>query len=209
MPHSLIAGMTCTGKSSVAKLLVPRWRKRTWGGRPYRIAVLDPVSPRGLGWGLVDGDCHFADPDQFILFCKSSIANPLAIFVDEGAQSLSRGVDYNWLTTQARHWGHESHIISQRATDLHPAIRGNCEWLYLFQTDPNTAKLLALEWNQPTLLQAVQNPRLHLHLARRLADVHRARVDFTARTLVFLGAEKCTVGPSPSPSRRGKRRSSR
>jgi len=198
MPHSLIAGMTCCGKSSVAKLLIPRWRKRTWNGKPYRIALLDPL--RDPSWPLADGDCAFTNADQFLLYCKSSIDKPLAIFVDEGAQTLARGVDYNWLTTQARHWGHESHIISQRPTDLTPQVRGNCEWLYLFQTDCNAAKLLSMEWNQPALLEAVKNQRLHLHLARRLAETHRYKVDFATKTLVFLG-DACTPIQKRSASR--------
>ena len=195
MPHTLIVGMTTTGKSALGKLLVPRWRRRG-----YSIAVLDPMkSPE---W---KADFISTDPDAFLVYCKSHTG--LAIFVDEGAAALGKAADYNWLTSRARHWGHETHIISQRPQDINTAVRGNCESLFVFNIDPRATELLASDWNEPTLRDASRNPRLQFHFARRLADegVRIGRVDFGKRSIVWCNnlspSSPLTLEPSrPLPS---------
>lgn len=176
MPHSLICGMTTSGKSAIAKLLADRWRKAG-----MTIAVLDPM--RSPDWRA---DFLTPDPERFLLYAKSR--TNCALFVDEGAAVLERAADYNWLTTRARHWGHEAHIISQRPQDLTPQIRGNCESLWLFRIDPSACKLLAAEWGEPDLIQAAKNPRLQFHFTRRLSDegVRVGRIDFARRGIRFL-----------------------
>lgn len=176
MPHSLICGMTTSGKSALAKLLAGRWRHVPG----YRVAVLDPQ--RAPDW---PADYVFSDPAGFLQFAKAN--TNLALFVDEGAAALERAADYNWLTSRARHWGHESHIISQRPQDITPAIRGNCETIWLFNIDPTACELLAREWNENRLREASKNPRLVFHLARRLSDegCQQGKLDF-ARSGVVL-----------------------
>lgn len=194
MPHSLICGMTTSGKSALAHLLAARWKAA--GVRPV---ALDPSISRD--WPA--DTLVFTDPEQFIRFAKAN-AN-LALFVDEGAAALERAADYNWLTTRARHWGHESHIISQRPQDITPAIRGNCETLWLFHIDIGAAELLAREWNESRLREAAKNPRLSFHLARRLSDdgCQTGRIDFARRGIVFLRSNENAnprqrAGPDPA-----------
>jgi len=195
MPHTLIAGMTTSGKSALGKMLAPRWRARGYG-----IAVLDPM--KAPEWRA---DFISTDPDAFLLYCKSHTG--LAIFVDEGAAALSKAADYNWLTSRARHWGHETTIISQRPQDITTTVRGNCESLFLFNIDPRATELLAYEWNVPDLKNASTYPRLQFHFARRLADEGSriGRLDFSKRSIVWLGATCNPSSPSsslmPEPSR--------
>ncbi len=58
--------------------------------------------------------------------------------------------------TQGRHEGHRCFYISQRAGQVHPNIRENCESLCLFAVGMKAAKLWAEEFNDPALLGAVQ-----------------------------------------------------
>lgn len=183
MPHSLIVGMTTSGKSAIAKLIAQRWK-----ARGVRVAVLDPM--RSPEW---PADFLTPDPDQFLLFAKTN--RDLALFVDEGAKALERDADYNWLTTRARWWGHESHIISQRPADITPAIRGNCETVFVFRIDPSACQLLAKEWAEPALVSAAKNPKLVFHLARRFSDegVRVGKIDFARRGFHFLKGKACAA----------------
>ena len=58
--------------------------------------------------------------------------------------------------TQGRHEGHRCIYISQRAGQVHPNIRENCESLCLFSVGMKAAKLWAEEFNDVALLGAVQ-----------------------------------------------------
>jgi hypothetical protein len=60
--------------------------------------------------------------------------------------------------TQGRHEGHRCFYMSQRAAQVHPNIRENCESLCLFAVSMKAARLWAEEFNDETLLGAVNLP---------------------------------------------------
>jgi hypothetical protein len=175
MPHHLIAGMTTCGKSALAKMLARRYVRNR-----FTVLVLDPL--QAPDWpGTVT-----ADPSAFMYYAKR-VPN-LRLFVDEGAASLGRDVDFNWLATQARHWGHRSHFLSQRPQDFTPQIRGNCHHLWLFGLDGKACELLAREWNKPELAACADLPRLQFKYAVRFAEVRGGRVDFQTDSIVWDSA---------------------
>lgn len=149
-----------------------------WRRSGYRTAVLDPL--RAPDWPAY---YMTADPEAFMFYVKTQ--TNLRIFVDEGAESLARAVDFNWLAAQSRQWGHRCHFLSQRPQDFTPAIRGNCHHLWLFGIDGSAADLLAREFNAPLLKDASKNPCLSFHYAQRFADVRRGKIDFQKRSIIW------------------------
>lgn len=176
-----------SGKSALAKMLAANYRKQG-----FNVLVLDPLA--APDWqGTVT-----ADPDAFMYYAKR-VAN-LRLFVDEGAQSLGRDVDYNWLATQARHWGHRTHFISQRPQDFTPHIRGNCHTLWLFAIDGGASDILAREFNKSLLKDAPALPQLQFKWCQRFADVRSGKIEFAKRSIVWLPANVGAGVGSPSDS---------
>ena len=200
MPHHLIAGMTESGKSSLAKMICRRQR-----AAGHFTVVLDP-----LGIAYPDWPAHVVtgNPDAFMWFAKQW--NPaehggqcLRLFVDEGAESMARGLDYNWLATQSRHWGTVTHFISQSPQDFQPAIRRNCHHLWLFRVDGSAVEPLAREWALPALRDATALPQLHFKYARRFSDLQTGKVDFAKQSIVWLPAASVAPAGSLSDSTAG------
>jgi len=65
---------------------------------------------------------------------------------------------FHRMFTQGRHEGHRNFYLSQRAAQVHPNIRENCESLCLFSVPMKGARLWAEEFNDDALLGAVQLP---------------------------------------------------
>lgn len=94
------------------------------------------------------------DPDLFIETVKAS--RSCAVFVDECGIWVNDGfIDLlQWLATNARHYGHNVHFISQRAQQLNPTIRDQCSHLFLFKQSFDDAKSLTRNFATDDLLAA-------------------------------------------------------
>lgn len=140
MAHCLIAGMTESGKTTLAKLICFQLSKR---GIPT--AVLDPL--RDPEWAT---EKQFHEPAEFLAFVKAN--RSFVLFVDEGGQSIGRyNKEMEWLATQSRHFGHSCFFISQGVTQLPPIIRQQCSKFYVFACGESNSKLIAEECNEPLL----------------------------------------------------------
>ncbi len=143
MTHVLIVGMTESGKTTLAKELCHRHQKHG-----TQTVVLDPLGDPG--W---NADFQTRDPVEFLETCKRSVS--CAIFLDESAQTVGRYNDEMfWLATSARHLGHKSHFITQRAAQLSPTVRGQCRHLFCFNVSKDDCKALAADFNNDQLLLA-------------------------------------------------------
>jgi len=132
--------MTETGKTSLARNLCAHYRRKD-----FETIVLDPL--RDPRWGA---SFITSDGDEFLDICKRS--KKCMLFMDEGSESVGRyDTEMQWTATQARHWGHSSHFISQGAIQLAPIIRDQCTHVFLFCSGIKSGKLLAEEFNAPDL----------------------------------------------------------
>ena len=142
MAHTLIIGMTESGKTTLAKKLCENYRKRG-----ISTIVLDPL------WDNWNANFQTSDPNEFMQIVSNPQTQRCAIFIDESAESIGQ---YNkemfWLATRARHYGHNSHFIVQRTKQLSPTVRGQCRFLYMFNSPIVDCKDLANDFNEPRLI---------------------------------------------------------
>lgn len=148
MAHSLILGMTESGKTTFAKRCAAAYRKAG-----VKTIVLDPLNdPNWLA------DFQTDDPDKFLEAVWAS--QSCAVFIDEAGDAVGRFDNAMIRTaTRGRHWGHNVAYISQRGTMLSRTVRDQCSSLVLFCTALEDCKVHAREWNNPELLKAAQLPQ--------------------------------------------------
>lgn len=146
MAHSLIVGMSESGKTTLAKRkLVPAYKRNHFG-----IIVLDPLLSQD--W---QADFITADGAEFLrVFWQSR--NCMA-FIDESGEAVGRyNEEMQKTATRGRHHGHCCHYITQGATQLAPVVRDQCRHLFLFCASERNGKLLAEEWGKPELVNCAQ-----------------------------------------------------
>lgn len=173
MPHSLILGMTESGKTTLGVRLAHAYYGGEWG-----VLVLDPLcDPR---WRPPQDDVlenqrrkltgaqfyQTADPDEFLkVFWQS---RSCMVFIDESGDAVGRyNIAMQETATKGRHWGHCVHFLSQRGAQINRTVRDQCSHLFLFTTAREDAKIHSIEWNQPRLLEASTLPQgAYLHTTR-------------------------------------------
>lgn len=145
MPHMLIVGMTESGKTTLATQLSSEYR-----AKGIKVIVLDPLlDPR---W---QADFLTSDRAEFLAIVQHPETRSCAIFIDESGEMIGQYSDEMfWLATRARHYGHNSHFISQRAKQISPTVRNQCSYLALFCCSFDDSKELANEFNRPYLKEA-------------------------------------------------------
>lgn len=156
MAHSLILGMTESGKTTLARKLAAYYKAQGIG-----VIVLDPLKDP-----LWQCDFITADQDEFLeVFWNSQSC---MVFLDEGAESVGRyDKAMRKTATQGRHWGHCCHFITQHGTDLSPVVRGQCRHLFLFASARQQGEVLAKEYNQPELISCTDLKQgEYLHFSR-------------------------------------------
>lgn len=165
MPHSLILGMTESGKSTLAKRLAAGYV-----ARDIPVLVLDPLFDPG--WS-----CEFQthDPEYFLdVFWES---RSCAVFIDEAGDSVGKYDQAMIQTaTRGRHWGHNCHYITQRGAGLARTVRDQCSHLFLFATALADAKIHATEWNNENLKEAHSLARGEYFHCTRFGELGRKRV---------------------------------
>lgn len=157
MPHTLILGMTESGKTTLAKRLAKEYR-----AAGIKVLVLDPVGDPD--W---NADFQTSNPDQFLKVYWGS--KSCAAFIDEGAEVAGR-YDNAMITTatRGRHWGHNNHYVCQGATGLSPIIRGQCSRLALFTMNGEAVKTLEKEFNKDLKAATSFPPGKYIYTGRYL-----------------------------------------
>lgn len=182
MAHSLIFGMTESGKTTLAKQMC-----RGYFAQGYGVLVLDPMcdpgwkpeSPDGMDlehkYQLKKRFYQTDDPDEFLRVFWDSRA--CMVFIDEAGDVVGQyDLAMRQTATKGRHWGHCVHYLSQRGAQLSPTVRGQCEHMFLFTTARQDCELFAREWNKPELVEAAQLPRLEFFHVQRYAPLQRGKV---------------------------------
>lgn len=168
--HTLIIGMTESGKTTLAKILcreLKHWGKKT--------AVLDPL--KDPEW---EADFQTQNSDEFLKWAKEN--RSAYLFVDEGSISVGRyNVPMQWLATMSRHWGHSAFFVSQGLTQLPPAVRDNCGKLFLFCCSNSITKTASEEFNKKDLRNAEELDKGHFYVIKRFGKLSKGFVDFPKR----------------------------
>lgn len=155
--HVLIVGITNTGKTTIGFEMAAKYK-----AEGTRIIVLDPnLRPE---WGVpqwhkdiqaeeIKYGVMTDDPETFLAICKN--AQGCALFIDESGSMIGRyDTQLEWLATQSRKWGHKSHFIMQRGSQVSPTVRNQCSSAFVFKQSPNDAKVLANNFVCPEFLEA-------------------------------------------------------
>lgn len=165
MPHVMIAGITESGKTTLAKRLVARY---THNG--IQTLVLDPLCDPG--WGAT-----FQTSDKGLFLENVKLSRNCALFIDESGEMIGR---YNeemfFLATRARHYGHNTHFITQRVVQVNKTVRDQCVDLFLFMVSKTDAKVLADEFNKQELQCANELKQFECFYTRRYGSVRKIQV---------------------------------
>ena len=162
MGHVLICGMTESGKSTLGKHFVREHQARGIG-----TIVLDPLNDPE--WAA---DYQTDQKDDFLAVVKQS--RKCALFVDESGEQIGHYSDEMfWLATRARHYGHKSYFLSQRAQQISPTVRTQCSTLALFNVSKKDAEILADDFNRPELKEANQLRQFEFFLVNRFGPTRR------------------------------------
>lgn len=162
--HTLTIGRTGSGKTTLWKINAGRLMR---AGCP--VLVYDPI---GNGY-----PAHFRTNDIQALIDEAKRHNHAHLIVDESGLGVGQYPgEVQWLTTMARNWGHSTHLISQRATQLNKTVRLQCEAVYLFRSSDDDAASLAKDFTQPGLAQADKLGQYEYLYARTFGGVQKWKV---------------------------------
>lgn len=165
MAHSLILGMTESGKSTLAKKLAAYYKSKGFG-----VLVLDPLNDPG--W-----PCDFKTDDGSEFLKVFWDSRRCFVFIDESGDSVGRyNAEMTRTATKGRHWGHACHYITQRGTQLATTVRDQCSHLFLFCSSLNDSKTHADEWNQQQIREACNLKQGEYFHATRFGELHRGNV---------------------------------
>lgn len=191
MPHSLIIGITQSGKSTLAKLMAERWLRAG-----HSVGVLDPLGDEWpASWATTDSD--------YFLWRAQRCQNHFFIVDESGVSVGLHNQTMSWLTTTGRHLGHACYFLAQRAVQLPLTLRENCVGLFAFTLGPKDARLLAESWNKPELEENSTIPAGEFKWCQRFADTRRGRIDFKTQTLRWVNDSKISAALPDRPGRRG------
>lgn len=156
--HSLIIGMTESGKTTLAKIIANQL-----SSQGKSVAVLDPVYDSAWPEKAFKAD-NPADFSQYLREHRSVYA-----FVDESGSVFNEGNDnsYQWFATTSRHYGHSAVFIAQRAIQVPKTMRDQCSRLFLFTSSRSDGKIHADEWNKPSLEECNALPQFHFYKVDR------------------------------------------
>lgn len=139
--HLGIFGMTESGKSTTAKVLIEVFKKKGVSS-----LLLDPLEDPSF-----NADFKTSDPDLFMKVVFSS--EKCLVIVDESGDAIGH---YNpvmqKLATKGRHWGHTCIFLTQKATQIPPIIRDQMGAVFLFGSGSQSCKAIAEEFNSKEFL---------------------------------------------------------
>ena len=156
--HTLIVGITESGKTTILKRLVEKHLKN------FEVIVLTSIFD---AWP--QGSHVFDDPDKFLQTFWAS--KKCIAIIDEGSVTIGRYNEAMEKTaTQGRHWGHSCYFAVQRASQISPNIRAMCSQLFCFSQGQKDSDILSEEFNQPLLQNASSLKKGEFFLVRRFGD---------------------------------------
>lgn len=159
--HVGIFGPSLCGKSNVSMWLI--WIY--WHQLGIRSIVLDPNKQQR--WPACA--LRFYDAEKFWAFVWT--VRGCAVFADEmSSKGSKRNGDITEVFTRGRQLDHVVHIMGHYPTNLLPEQRAQMETFFLFDQMPASAKILANEWSEPRMFQAVGLPQFEFIRCDKYGD---------------------------------------
>lgn len=171
MAHTLICGLTMSGKTTLARLLAVEAM-----GKGVPVIVFDPMHDAWPEGCVVDRDL-----DTFMARVWQS--RGCLLIADESGIAIGKWKpETDFLTTTSRHLGHSAVILCQRLAQLSPTLRSNCVRVYMFASTRDDREALAHEFDVDLELPALQQGEFILF--RRFKPTLAGRVDL-AKGAIF------------------------
>lgn len=162
--HLAVIGPSLCGKSNLVKWYAGEMRRRG-----IRVLLCDPVGDPA--WA------RFADwitDDPHALLVKAQASRRCLIICDEAGEYLNntaKAEPLKWFARRARHCGHVSVFMAQKATDIHPTYRRNSGTLFLFGCGEDEAATAVSDFTDNSLALGVHLPRFHYLQKTRYAPL--------------------------------------
>ena len=173
MSHTLVVGMTESGKSTLLKIITSGLKKKG-----VKVAVLDPL--RDPEW---EADYQTDNPAEFLEFAKAN--KQYVLVVDESGEAIGRyNAAMHWLATTARHFGHSTYFLMQGVTQIDPIIRTNCNQCFLFASHSTIIESLAKSYD----CDEIRGQKLKqgdFFIIGQFVETRRGRVDFASRAVTI------------------------
>lgn len=172
MSHSLIIGMTESGKTTLGKLIAKRAKKRN-----VKVAILDPLRDPDF-----EADFQTSDENAFLAWIKRN--KSAVLIIDEAGTSVGRyNTAMQWVVTTSRHLGHSSILICQGTSQLAPLVRGQCTVCYLFASTNSTIKTVAEDFNSPEILTSPRLKKGEFFVVSRYENIRKCHINFDKMTI--------------------------
>lgn len=142
--HTLIAGVSQSGKSTLARMF-----SRALLEHKKRVVVFDPTlftATAGGDWGT--GAEIYTDPAEFLdaLEDPQKVSNA-HVFIDEADEIFSHQQKENfWILKKGRHFGLSVWVITQRPKMVAPTVRNQCTRAFLFRLAIDDVKEIAADF---------------------------------------------------------------
>jgi hypothetical protein len=186
--HTLIVGMTESGKSTLARYFA---RRALAAGHP--VIVRDPTlhtETAGGGWCDPDSAAQLAfdgklkifgdgdaELDRFYRACETT---PGAhVFFDEAGDVLTVGnVEDQWILRRGRHAPYllSVYLISQRPKMIAPNARTQCAALYLFKMNTSDRREILADFGSDDVADPPQEAGNFVMLRAAASEVRRGNV---------------------------------
>lgn len=178
MPHTLIVGVTESGKSTYAKLVCEGLKSRG-----FPTAVLNPY-----GDPTWKADFQTANADELLEYCRQPFKK--AVFLEE-ADCLAKEPRFNWFTCAGRHAGCQIWVVAQRLQMLSPALRNNCTESVVFCSETVDTQILANRYREPLLAKVGRFRKGQFFILSQFADTRIGLLDFAKRQVYIKVVPKC------------------
>lgn len=155
--RTLVVGVSGSGKTVLCKRIAAHLFRC---GRP--VVVFDPFFQPGK-W---EADIITDSVEMLYNISQHPKNRNMVFLIDEAGEFFERDRKYNRIATLTRQKGHDVFFVAQRALQLQPAVRSNCNEMYVFRQSVTDSKILAVETACDNLLQASNLQKLeYLHFS--------------------------------------------
>ena len=142
--HTLICGVTETGKTTLAQCLAQADRE---GKEKLPVLVYDPVDTDTLAGGWPNGTIFFDDKNKFLKYLAKFRDAKCSVYIDESADLLGQQDKHNfWILTRGRHYGFNVVLLAQRPKMLAPSVRHQCTRLIMFRVSIDDARIVGQDF---------------------------------------------------------------
>lgn len=142
MSHTLICGLTESGKTTLAQSIAQKL-----AAKKQNIIVYDPVGTPTAANGWPQSAIRFNNEMDFLRHISKEETGHVHIFVDEAGDLFNLKKEYNfWMLTKGRHMGFQMYVITQRPKLVAPSVRSQCSVAYVFRLRADDMKEVGADY---------------------------------------------------------------